>query len=110
LTRPRRRPHSDGGAGVRFSARSAARAQLGLAFGLFRAPKEETGMTATRAILAAAGLGAVALAACAPTVRVEVPDKPIEINLNVNMKIEQEVRVRLDREIESAITQNPGIF
>jgi hypothetical protein len=52
----------------------------------------------------------VALAACAPTVRVEVPDKPIEINLNVNMKIEQEVRVRLDREIESAITQNPGIF
>jgi hypothetical protein len=69
----------------------------------------EQGMTLTRPYVVL-GLSALALAACTPTVKVQVPDKPIEINLNVNMKIEQEVRVRLDREIEGAITQNPGIF
>jgi YnbE-like lipoprotein len=65
-----------------------------------------------RLALITAGLAACTLAAagCTPTVRVEVPDKPIEINLNINMKIEQNVRVKLDRELDRAAEQNPGIF
>ncbi len=52
--------------------------------------------------------GVLVLPACAPTVRIQAPDKPIEINLNV--KIDQEVRVRLDRDIEDLLTDNPDIF
>jgi YnbE-like lipoprotein len=52
----------------------------------------------------------LSIAACTPTVRVEVPDKPIEINLNINMKIEQNVRVKLERELDRAAQANPGIF
>ncbi len=47
-------------------------------------------------------------AACAPTVKLAAPDKPITINLNV--KIDQEVRVRLDKEIEDLISDNPDVF
>jgi hypothetical protein len=46
--------------------------------------------------------------ACSPTVRLEVPDRPIVINLNV--KIEQEVRVKLEKGVEEAIQSNPKIF
>ncbi len=57
----------------------------------------------------AALLGLIAvLGACSPTVRLEVPDKPIVINLNV--KIEQEVRVKLEKGVEEAMQQNPKIF
>lgn len=53
---------------------------------------------------------AIVVTGCTPTVRVEVPDKPIEINLNINMKIEQNVRVKLERELDRAAVANPGIF
>lgn len=46
--------------------------------------------------------------ACAPTVKVEAPDKPIVINLAI--KIEQEVRVKIDRALDDAISQDPDIF
>ena len=46
--------------------------------------------------------------ACAPTVQIAAPDKPIQINLNV--KIDQEVRVRLDKEVEDLIADNPDLF
>ena len=59
--------------------------------------------TALAAMAALAGL-----AACTPTVRVEVPDKPIEINLNVNIR--QEVIVRLEREAEDLLQSNPDLF
>ena len=49
-----------------------------------------------------------ALGACSPTVRLEVPDKPIVINLNV--KIEQEVRGKLEKGVEEAMLKNPKIF
>lgn len=58
-------------------------------------------------VIIAASFG---LIACTPTVKVEVPDKPIEINLNINMKIEQNVRVRMERELDKAAQANPGIF
>ena len=50
------------------------------------------------------------LAACTPTVQVQVqaPDKPIEINLNV--KIEHHVKVEIDKDVRKAIKSNPDIF
>lgn len=48
------------------------------------------------------------LAACAPTVKVEAPEKPITINLNV--KIEHEVRVKLEQTAEAAIENNEELF
>lgn len=51
-------------------------------------------------------LGAVA--ACAPTVKVQAPDKPIEINLNVN--IEHRVKVQIDRDVQEAMNKNKDIF
>lgn len=64
-------------------------------------------MTDTTPRLLAAALTA-AIAACAPTVKIEAPDKPIEINLNV--KIEQEVRVKVERDLEKAIQDDPSLF
>lgn len=61
-----------------------------------------------RPSLAIGVLAAAVTAACAPTVKLQAPDKPIEINLNV--KIDQEVRVRLDREVEDLIASNPDAF
>lgn len=49
-----------------------------------------------------------ALAACAPTVKVQAPDKPIEINLNVN--IEHRVKVQIDRDVQDAMNKNKDIF
>ncbi len=60
--------------------------------------------------LASIAIISCGISACTPTVRVEVPDKPIEINLNINMKIEQNVRVRMERELDKATQSNPGIF
>lgn len=57
---------------------------------------------------AAALLISAAAAACAPTVKIEAPDKPIEINLNV--RIEQEVRVKLERDVDDAIRNDPALF
>lgn len=48
------------------------------------------------------------LAACTPTVQVQAPDKPIEINLNVN--IEHRIKVEIDKDVNTAIKQNPDIF
>lgn len=59
-----------------------------------------------------AGLAAVTLTfglgGCTPTVKVEVPDKPIEINLNI--RIEQEVRVKVERDLDDAIRSDPALF
>lgn len=48
------------------------------------------------------------LMACAPTVKLQAPDKPIEINMNV--KIEQHVKVSIDKDVKQAIAQNKDIF
>ncbi len=63
-------------------------------------------MAYKRTLLVAAG--AVALAACTPTIRIEPSDKPIRIDLNV--KIDQTVRIQLDREVEDLIASNPDLF
>ena len=56
----------------------------------------------------AAGILAVALAACNPTVKVEAPDRPIEINLNI--RIEQEVRIKVERDREKVFAEDPALF
>jgi len=48
------------------------------------------------------------LAACAPTVQLKAPEKPIEINLNVN--IEHHVKVEIEKDVQKAIDQNKDIF
>lgn len=55
-----------------------------------------------------AAVATLALVACAPTIKVEAPDKPIEINLNVNIR--QEVVVKLERDVLETLKQNPDIF
>ena len=55
-----------------------------------------------------AAIAAMALAACAPTIKIQAPDKPIEINLNVNIR--QEVVVKLERDVQETLRQNPSIF
>ncbi len=51
---------------------------------------------------------ALLLSACAPTVKLEAPDKPIEINLNVN--IEHRVKVEIDKDVRETIQQRKDIF
>jgi len=51
---------------------------------------------------------ALGVAACAPTVQVQAPDKPIEINLNVN--IEQHIKVEIQKEVKESIAKNKDIF
>ena len=54
-------------------------------------------------------ISAVAMiSACAPTVKVETPDKPITINLNV--KIEHEIRVKVDKELDDILSDDSGLF
>ncbi|MCE3230167.1 MAG: hypothetical protein K0R76_120 [Alphaproteobacteria bacterium] len=48
------------------------------------------------------------LVGCAPTVKVEAPDKPIVINMN--MKIDHNVRVKLQDDLKKAKKDNPDIF
>jgi hypothetical protein len=46
----------------------------------------------------------LALGACTPTIRVEVAP------INIYAKLDADVRVRLDKEVQSAIQQNPDLF
>jgi len=48
------------------------------------------------------------LFACTPTVKVEVPDKPITINLNI--KIEHEILVKVDKELDDVFSDDSGLF
>ena len=56
-----------------------------------------------RAAIFAVAVGAV-LSACTPTIRVEVAP------INIYAKLDADVRVRLDKEVQTAIQQNPDIF
>lgn len=48
------------------------------------------------------------LISCAPTVKVEAPDKPITINLNV--KIDHEIHVKVDKELDDVLSKDSGLF
>ena len=45
-----------------------------------------------------------ALQGCAPTVKIEPPDKPIVINLNV--KIEHEIKIKVDKELDQLLSDD----
>lgn len=47
---------------------------------------------------------AAGMAACTPTIRVEVAP------INIYAKLDADVRIRLDKEVQSAIAQNPNLF
>ncbi len=53
-------------------------------------------------------LPALVLCACTPRVELAVADKPININLNV--KIEHEIYIRVDKELDSIINKDSGLF
>lgn len=68
---------------------------------------ETTRMIDRRRSLAAAGgiaLAAAGLAACTPTVRVEVAP------INIYAKLDADVRLRLDEDVKALIQQNPNLF
>lgn len=46
----------------------------------------------------------VALGACTPTIRVEVAP------INIYAKLDADVRIKLDKEVQTAIQQNPDLF
>lgn len=46
----------------------------------------------------------VAVGACTPTIRVEVAP------INIYAKLDADVRIRLDKEVQSAIKENPNLF
>jgi hypothetical protein len=57
--------------------------------------------------LASASLAAlviVPVAACAPTIHVQIDP------ITINAKLDADVRVRLDREVQQEIQQNPNLF
>jgi len=55
-------------------------------------------------VLSVSGL----LFGCTPTVKVEVPDKPITINLNI--KIKHEILVKVDKELDDVFSDDSGLF
>jgi len=55
-----------------------------------------------KTFLAACAL--LAIGACTPTIRVEVAP------INIYAKLDADVRVRLDKEVQTAISQNPDLF
>ncbi len=51
-----------------------------------------------------AGGALVALAACTPTINVKVAP------ISIYAKLDADIRIKLDKEVESAIQQNPNLF
>ncbi len=48
------------------------------------------------------------LGGCAPTVRLQAPEKPIEINMTLNIK--HEILVKVEKEVEQLFDANKGLF
>jgi len=48
------------------------------------------------------------MAGCSPTVRVEAPKEPITINLNV--KIQHEIKIKVDKELDTVLSKDSGLF
>jgi len=61
-------------------------------------------MFSKRELAAAFGSGAVTIAACTPSVGLQVD--PIQIYA----KLDADVRIRLDRELQDLLAENPNLF
>ncbi len=53
-------------------------------------------------------IAACSLFACAPTLELQAPDKPLEINLNV--KIDHQISVKVDKQLDDLMSKNKDIF
>lgn len=51
-----------------------------------------------------AALSLMAMAGCAPTIHVKVDP------ITIYAKLDADVRIKLDREVQTAIDQNPNLF
>jgi len=51
---------------------------------------------------------ALMASACTPRVELAVPNEPININLNV--KIEHEIYIKVDKQLDSIINEDSGLF
>jgi len=51
-----------------------------------------------------AGSALAVLAACTPTINVKVAP------ISIYAKLDADIRIRLDKEVQSAIQQNPNLF
>ena len=58
--------------------------------------------------LPAVALLTLLLAACAPTVRIQAPEKPIEINMTLNIK--HEILVKVEKDVQQLFDSNAGLF
>ena len=58
--------------------------------------------------LPAVALMTLLLAACAPTVRIQAPEKPIEINMTLNIK--HEILVKVEKDVQQLFDSNAGLF
>ena len=58
--------------------------------------------------LPAVALMTLLLAACAPSVRIEAPEKPIEINMTLNIK--HEILVKVEKDVQQLFDSNAGLF
>ena len=62
-------------------------------------------MTRRNMLLAGAAVSSVlGLGACAPTINVKVAP------ISIYAKLDADVRIRLDKEVQTAIQQNPDLF
>jgi hypothetical protein len=68
--------------------------------------RNESGAVRRARAVVFAGLAALALSGCAPTVKLQAPPEPITINMNI--KIEHEIRVKVDRELEELFDEKSG--
>ena len=48
------------------------------------------------------------LSACNPTVRIQTPEKPIEINLNIT--IDHRIKIEVEKELDSLLDEDSGLF
>lgn len=68
------------------------------------ASRRAVSVSARRELAAVFGIAALTVAACTPTVRLQVD--PIQIYA----KLDADVRIRLDRELQDLLAENPNLF
>lgn len=64
-------------------------------------------MIRTFSLLSLASMALLA-SACAPTVRIEAPEKPIEINMTLNIK--HEILIKVEKDVQQLFDSDKGLF
>ena len=70
-------------------------------------PGTMTRAPAATLLIAALTVALLTAPGCTPTVKVSA-DEPITINLNVNIK--HEIRIKIDKELDSILSEDSGLF